>query len=279
MQHEKIFDMLVKNDDISWQSILLEAVKSEQMDPWDVDIKGLAGKFLEMLRKLKELDFKVSGKIVLAAAILLRLKSHKLVTDDLSQLDRLIAMSEETEDEFYDELLSDEDGSHYGSRVEMGDRKVKLFPRTPQPRKRKVSVYDLVEALEKALHVKNRRRVLRDEVFEHTRVPEDYRDIDTIILKVYNQIKDYFLEKKEVKTIKFSQLLQSDDKMEKIFTFYPLLHLSTQRHVDLEQEEPFADFDISLLESDNPLVVAEEEVKAEDIFATAKKKKKKAVSE
>ena len=33
-----------------------------------------------------------------------------------------------------------------------------IYARTPQPRKRKVSVYDLVNALEKALEVESRRR-------------------------------------------------------------------------------------------------------------------------
>ena len=36
--------------------------------------------------------------------------------------------------------------------------KPQIYPRTPQPRKRKVSVFDLVQALEKALEVENRRK-------------------------------------------------------------------------------------------------------------------------
>lgn len=269
---ERVYNILFNSDDYSWQGMLYDLVRLEQMDPWDVDIAAISGKFLENLKTLKEMDFKVSGKMVLAAAILLKLKSHKLVTDDLTQLDRLIAMSEETEDEFYDELLSDEDGSYHHGSVDLKDRRVTLVPRTPQPRKRKVSVYDLVEALEKALVVKNRRRVLRDEAPE-VNIPTNHRDIDEMIVMVYDEIRNYFMEKKEAQIIKFSQLLKSDEKEEKIYTFYPLLHLSNQRHVDLHQEEAFADFDIALLESDNPLIVEEKEV-TEEVFAQVKKKKK-----
>ena len=89
---DKLFDMLLQQDDITWQSMIHDAVRTEQMDPWDIDIAVLAARFLEMLKKFKEMDFRISGKIVLAAAILLRIKSYRLVSEDLNQLDQLIAM-------------------------------------------------------------------------------------------------------------------------------------------------------------------------------------------
>lgn len=270
---EKLFEILFGKDEITWQSMIYEAVRSEQMDPWDIDMKDLASKFLEMLSKLKEMDFKVSGKMVLAAAILLRIKSHKLVTDDLNQLDRLIAMSGETEEDFYNELLGGGADEHT-TVVNVGDHQIKLVPRTPQPRKRKVSVYDLVEALEKALEVKNRRRVLDRDIAEEIKVPENYDDINVIIQRVYAQLKDYFTKRTDAQKIKFSELVGSDNREERIFTFYPLLHLSTQRHVDLVQEVPFEDFDIYMLNAETPLKIVEEP-KPEDIFAKEKKAQKK----
>ena len=152
---DKIFDMLFHEQDVTWKNMILEAVKKEEMNPWDIDISALAKRFLEMVKQLKEMDFKISGKIILAAAILLRLKSNKLLTDDIGELDRLIAMSEQTEEEFYDELESEEYLEK--NRLLSDEDKYKLIPRTPQPRKRKVSVYDLVEALSQALEVKKRR--------------------------------------------------------------------------------------------------------------------------
>lgn len=252
---EKLFDMLCNKDDISWQSMIYESVRSQQMDPWDVNISTLAARFLDMIRQLKEMDFKISGKIILAAAILLRLKSHKLITDDLSHLDRLIAMSEETEDAFYDELLSDADDQRV--TVDIGDKKVTLVPRTPQPRKRKVSVYDLVEALEQALEVKNRRNILHEDLAQEVKAPEHYDDIDVIIAHVFEQIKQYFVEKQDVDSLKFSSLLKTGDRKEKLYTFSPLLHLSNQRQVELVQQKPFEDFDIYLLTGGRPVKIPE----------------------
>ena len=89
--HDRIFSILLsKADEVTWQSIIYELVKTEQMDPWDIDVSVLTQKYIDMLRGLKEHDFRVSGKVLLAAAILLKMKSNKLVGEDLSELDRLL---------------------------------------------------------------------------------------------------------------------------------------------------------------------------------------------
>jgi len=239
--HDKIIDILFDQQDVTWQNMIFEAVKKEEMDPWDVDISALAKRFLDMVKQLKEMDFKVSGKIILAAAILLRLKSNKLLTDDLGELDRLIAMSEQSEEEFYDEL---EQQYLEKGRIITDEEKFKIVPRTPQPRKRKVSVFDLVEALQQALEVK-KRRVIRHEEWEQSTltIPVKKRDITDMIGNVYENIMKYFMEKKSPK-MQFSQLIPSDAKEDKVYTFIPLLHLTNQQRVSLEQEYHLADIDI-----------------------------------
>ena len=145
-----VFNLIFKEDELTWQSIIYELVKKEEMNPWDIDISLLSQRFIEMIKTLKEMDFRISGKIILAAAILLRIKSNRLVGEDLNQLNRLIAMSEATEDDLFDALEDEFSGEITKMSFEEGDDRFKLIPRTPQPRKRKVSVYDLVEALKKA---------------------------------------------------------------------------------------------------------------------------------
>ena len=62
--HEQIFELLLDKDEITWQSIMQELIKSEQMDLWDINISLLTKKYIETIKKLKELDFRVSGKIL-----------------------------------------------------------------------------------------------------------------------------------------------------------------------------------------------------------------------
>jgi len=227
---EKIFELLFDKDEITWQTIIYDLVRTEQMDPWDIDISLLTQKYLQMLKKIKEMDFRLSGKVLLAAAILLKIKSNKLV-GDVDKLEEL--MNSSGEDEFYEELTEEELKEVEESR---------LVPRTPQPRKRKVSIYDLVGALQKALEVK-KRRIIRSIPTMEINVPEKKKDIVLVIRELYEKIKGFF---KAGKKMTFSNLIPSDKKEDKLYTFIPLLHLSNQEKVDLKQEEHFGEIEILL---------------------------------
>lgn len=229
---DKIFELLFEKDEVTWQTMIYDLVKDEKMDPWDVDISLLTKKYMQMLKKMKEIDFRVSGKVVLAAALLLRIKSNRLVGEDLMRFDDLINPSEE--EEFFEET------EHEVSEFEEEPR---LFPRTPQPRKRKLSVYDLVGALQKALEVK-KRRVLHSIPTAEIEIPEKKKDITLVIKDIYHQIKNLLGSGREKLT--FSMLVPSEKKEDKVFTFIPLLHLSNQNKVELEQEEHFGEIAIYL---------------------------------
>ena len=66
---DQILDMLLKRDEITWQDLIKDLVKSEGIDPWNVDISLLAKKYVDIVKQLKEVNFFVSGKVVLAASI------------------------------------------------------------------------------------------------------------------------------------------------------------------------------------------------------------------
>lgn len=232
--HERIFSIIFsKADEITWQSILYELVKTEQMDPWDIDVGIIAQKYIDMLRSLKEHDFRISGKVLLAAAILLKIKSTRLVGEDLTELDRLlIGVEEEMEELGFDET---------GEIPKLGEIP-SLIPRTPQPRKRKVSIFDLVDALERALEVK-KRRLLHSIPPLNLEAPKKKRDITQVIRDVYGKIKSFFITALTEK-LTFSKLLPSETKEDKVYTFIPLLHLAQQNKIELVQDIPFGEISI-----------------------------------
>lgn len=231
--HNKIFEIIFDKDEITWQTILFDLVKTEQMDPWDIDIVLLTGRYIEMLKTLKEMNFRVSGKVLLAAALLLRIKSERLVGKDIDDFDRLLTPQEE-EDFLYEEAPES---------LILDEEKPSLIPRMPQPRARKVSIYDLVDALQKALEVK-RRRVIRSIPALDLEVPKKKRDISAVIGDLYLRIKKFFMSGK--KKVYFTNLVPSDKKEDKVFTFVPLLHLSHQRKVSLHQEVHFGEIEVLL---------------------------------
>jgi chromatin segregation and condensation protein Rec8/ScpA/Scc1 (kleisin family) len=55
-----------------------------------------------MLKKLKEHDFRISGKIILAAALLLKIKSKHLLSSGIDNLDQLINGIQEEEAMLYE---------------------------------------------------------------------------------------------------------------------------------------------------------------------------------
>jgi segregation and condensation protein A len=234
---ERVFSLLTQQDDITWQSILYDLVRKEGMDPWDIDVSHIARRYIELVRKLEEHDFRLSGKVLLAAAILLKMKSSKMVNEEIGELDRLIKGEEPSDD-----LLFEETDEYAQDKAEVEG--VSLIPRTPQPRKRKVSIFDLVKALEKALEVKHRRI--------HNRMPppplpqpKKTRDITALIRDIYGRIKVFFGAQPKGK-LTFDELVPSKERDDKVHTFIPLLHLSQQRKVDLSQEQPFGEIGISL---------------------------------
>lgn len=242
-KHEEVlFDMLVNKDEVTWQQIISELVKQERMDPWDINVSILASKFINAVKELQKIDFRVSGKVVLAAAILLRLKSKRLLEDDLNALDRLIASSEQTQEEFYDELEQE-------MQIKRPED-FQLIPRTPQPRKRKVSVYDLINALNKALEVKGRRKFRIIPEAPEVKAPKNFVDINLQIAKILEEIKEHYTSNDDKLT--FSRLVPKEaTKFEKVIIFNPLLHLTNQRKVDLDQKEHFGEIEIVLVKQED----------------------------
>ena len=236
--HEQVYQLVVEQNEITWKTMLLELISNEKMNPWDVDVSILTRKYIDKLKQFKETDLKVSGKILLAAALLLSIKSKRLVGDDLSEFDRLIAQTEMTEDEFYDQL------QHRDASQLPPEQFAQLIPRTPQPRKRKVSIYDLIGALEKALEVKHR-RLLKMGWPEHAVViPGRQFDASLAIKALYKRIREHFLSSKQ---LHFSDLTNNADRKQKVYTFIPLLHLSNERRINMYQEQPFQDIRIKLI--------------------------------
>lgn len=227
---QKIFDIIFKGDEVTWQSLILDLVRVQNMDPWDIDVSKLSQEFIGMLKKMQELDLRISGKVVLAAAILLKMKSNYLMERDIMNFDKLMHPEEYSEDALYEEP----------KRLDIDLSKVRLIPRTPQPRKRKVSIYELVEALKLALEVKNRRRQILDSI--QIPLPEKKVDISIIIEQLYKNIEKIL----DIEgTMTFSQLIPTNKKEDILNAFIPILHLSNQQKIDLYQQEHFGEIEIT----------------------------------
>ena len=227
--------MLMQENEITWQSIIYDLVRTEEMNPWDIDISILSSKYLEIIRNLKKMNFAISGKVILASAILLKLKSKKLIEEDLARFNEIINPSNE------DINLLEDDEEFYE------ENRLLLIPKTPQPRRRRISVEDLVSALERALNV-NTRRSIRDFMdyspAKTVEIPKKKIDINQLIKDIYGRLVNFFSIGN--KRLTFKEFVNSDRKEDIIMTFLPLLHLDNERRIDLEQEKPFGEIEIHM---------------------------------
>jgi segregation and condensation protein A len=234
---DQILDMLLKRDEITWKDLITNLVKSEQMDPWDVDLSLLAQKYIEILKQLKEVNFFVSGKVVLAASILLKIKTNKLLNQNFADFDSLLFSND------------DEDEEDYISNYHKGEEglNVKLTIKTPQARKRKVSLQDLMGALEKALDVDERRSIRKrrfERIPDSIKIPERKINLGDKIKVIHTRINDWFLKNKS--DITFKHLLEDGSKSDKVYTFMPLLHLENHNKIKMNQPVHFENIYIQL---------------------------------
>jgi len=232
---DDIVKILLNSDDISWKDLLIQLVQQEDMDPWNIDMHIVTDKFIEVVHNMHEADMKVSGKLVLAAALLLKIKSQHYVENDMTAIDAIL---QDDVEEYYEDYFED--------AVEQTKEKVstQLIPRTPQARTRKVSIYDLVNALQKAMVSKKKQLTTKmpDRTYE---LPNDPVDITEVIEQTLYKISHYHKQKTKVT---FSKLLPPQpDKLDKVYTFIPLLHLENERKIDTVQPKHFDDITIALI--------------------------------
>ncbi|MAG38130.1 hypothetical protein CMI45_01970 [Candidatus Pacearchaeota archaeon] len=222
---EQVQDLLF-SEKLSWQAIIYDLINTEQLDPWNIDLSLLSGKYLEKVRELEEANFFVSSKVLLAASLLLRIKSEILLSKDIQTLD--------------DILFGKKDEKKYSQeRIELDDEIPELVPRTPLPRFKKVSLHELMSSLGKAIQTETRRiqRVVveRQREYETQAVmPKNTINIRDQIKDIYSKLRDAFSLREE--RLAFSELVELHKGKDKMATFVPLLHLDHQHRVLLEQE-------------------------------------------
>ncbi len=231
---DQIYNMLLQKDEVTWQSLIYDLVRTEQLDPWNIDISMLTQRYMETVQKMREHSLFISGKVLLASAILLKIKSYKLVDEYIADLDNQLFPHEE------DVFSEDDDPVKDYIKYEAPN----LLVKTPQQRKRQLTLNDLMKALENALEVETRRnRKVFDRVIAEAVIPERPIDISELIHNVYEKIKSWFASKER---LTFAELVGSEKKADKIFTFIPLLHLDSQQKVDLKQEKNFGEIEITI---------------------------------
>jgi segregation and condensation protein A len=227
---------LLFNREIGWQEIIYDLINTEQLDPWNIDIVILTNKYLEKIQSLEEADFFVSSKVLLAASLLLRIKSEILLNKYIKSIDDILfgRKEESKKSEF--------------ERIELEDEIPDLIPRSPMPRFRKVTLKELLDSLNKAIITENRR--IKKEVVNRSALiessislPRRNINIKDKIKEIFDKLSIHFAENKDHTKVSYS-FFTGEEREKRIEYFPPLLHLENQHKVWLEQEKPFDEIHI-----------------------------------
>ena len=236
MKPKSIYKMILEGDDIRWQTVIYELVRAGKVDPWNLDISKLTREYIKVLRNLERMNFKLSGKVVLAAAVLLKLKTRELGMVEFVQHAEGVY-----EDEDVEALEADTEEEQAILAAAKQYAPPQLVSKIPTSRTRPVTVFELMGALKKAIVVQER-RVVRHEQRKEDAKPRKHKihkvDIYKKIQRVYGKIKELSYTSKS-NVVEFDHLVRSDSAKARVWTFVPLLHLANDEKVSLHQETPF----------------------------------------
>ncbi len=220
-----------------WQSIIYELIHTEQLDPWDVDIVVLTQKYFEKIHEIGEednVDFYVSSKVLLAASLLLRIKSEFLLNRSVQSIDDILFGRKEDNKPIIERIVVDEDDLPM------------LIPKTPLPRARRVTLPELMLALNKAINTESR-RIKREVTLKRAKrmteinLPEFRRiDLRDRIKQFYASVLTGIKGKGSGNDRASNKIGYNDfigkEREEKVACFLPLLYLGNTQKLWLEQE-------------------------------------------
>ncbi|MGC8699614.1 MAG: segregation/condensation protein A [Candidatus Micrarchaeia archaeon] len=207
----------------TWKDLLIELVKKNKLDPWNVDILEIVDKYVEAVKEFKTMDLRVPANIILAASILLHFKSEALYYE----------IEEKKEEE---------------NSAEPVQRSVPEIPplsfRLRIPPKRKITLTELIAALEEAMKLKETKEQKKSETVNFP-IKFENKDIELELNKLFEEIKAS-VDKKGMTT--FSQIAMKERKKDPLVElFIPLLYLAHRERITLMQEAFFGEIIIAVM--------------------------------
>ncbi len=237
VNQDQIHDLLF-NREVGWQEIIYDLINTTELDPWNIDIGILVEGFLVKIQEYEEMDFFVSSKVLLAAALLLRIKSELILSKYMRTIDNILFGEEEKQ------------APRELERIELDEEIPGLIPRSPMPRFRKVTLNELIESLNKAIITENRRikkAIVDKNALRETGIslPKGNFNIKNKLKTIHGKILLYFDANQSHRKVSYTKII-GDEKQNRALSFFPMLQLESNGELWLEQENHFEEIHIWL---------------------------------
>lgn len=226
--------------------MLVDMAKAGKIDPWNIDIVDIADKYLMKTFEAKSQNLRFTGRTLLFASVLLKLKSNVL-----KGIEMMDFLPEEPIDEleFDDDNFEDDFHNYNTTNVVSIDEVLQRRTSVKMNRKRVVTLEDLIkqlefyEMLDKKLALKNAHERAKRRVRSYANLtPADIMNIahDNFIEESVETIKtrlEKIFNKKE--KVELKELVSIG--MSKVVAYLALLFLSVNNDIDLVQDEFYSD--------------------------------------
>ncbi|MCP1663287.1 MAG: segregation/condensation protein A [Methanocalculus sp. MSAO_Arc1] len=222
--------------------ILVRMAEDGEIDPWNIDIVLVTDRFLSELERRRELDLRISGRTLLYASILLRMKSDALLEQSAGDEDDADQGVDDADLFAPEDFESDGDAPLPGP-IEALEREIQRRIRRKEYRTRPITLYELITQLklaEKEERRRQRRRHLPYDDEDDLVIAEDVVEIaheeafDEISSRIYSTL--LLLDPNGSDPVPLSRLA-SEINCPLYEVYIPVLFLMLEDQVDLLQEE------------------------------------------
>ncbi len=252
-----------ENKEVDGIEILVQMAKQGKIDPWNIDIIDVTDKYLTHLFQSKAQNLRLTGRTLLFASILLKLKSNILEGVELSDFD---PQPEEPDLEFDDDTLDYDSEYIPTNNVVSIDEVLQRRTSVRLNRNRVVTLRDLIRQLE-FYEMLDKKQSLRNAHERAKRRVKNYSNLSPE--DIINLAHDEYIEKGvERLRANLEEILNRQDKielneltllgMDRISAYISLLFLTAESNYDLVQDEFYSDLYVIRREeiSDTDKVIA-----------------------
>lgn len=229
--------------------ILVSLAKTGKVDPWNIDIVDITDKYLAQLFQMKSQNLRLTGRTLLFAAILLKLKSNVLENIDINEFEAGNEDAEFNEFELNDDFEADYSQDYNTNNVISIDEVLQRRTSVRLNRNRVVTLKDLIRQLEfyemidKKQSLKNAHERAKRRVRSYANLsPDDIVNlahdeyIENGVQRLKENLEQIFRKEKKIELNELTLL-----GMDKIAAYISLLFLSAESDYELVQDEFYSD--------------------------------------
>ena len=194
--------------------LLTDVLQLDKVDPWNVDVGKLVGGFLDEMKRLGDIDFRISGNALYSASVIFMRKTRELVELGLLPPD-------EEEDE--------------------GDLVIPLIRPPFRLTNRRVTIEELLVAMDHVLSKGPRQRTTPTKKKYSSKADSltfqmniDQANIEETIAEVYADLSRIL---KVGEAAKFVDVLMNNTRQEIVRVFFSLLFLFARAFIDIWMDE------------------------------------------